>query len=181
MDQDGRNETTHVNELIEDVINLIKPPLITPAQIELELSLDASIPEIAVPRDSVKQILVNLIKNAAEALNAGQSISIHTEDYVYNGKTPYVGISVADDGPGIPPQVLAAIFEPITSGKGKGHSGLGLSITKRLVDSLDGHITCRSSARGTRFQVLLPRVLPGVRDAGAAASASSPDRLRGYA
>ena len=172
QNEEGQDETTRVNELIEDVAKLVKPALIAPAQIELKLSLDDSIPEIAVPRNSVKQILLNLIRNAAEVLRAGQSISIHSEDYVYNGKTPYVSIGVADDGPGIPPQVLAAIFEPVASGKGKGHSGLGLSITKQLVDSLNGHITCRSNARGTRFQVLLPRLLTGTRDAGAKTATS---------
>ncbi|MEJ2479133.1 MAG: HDOD domain-containing protein [Acidihalobacter sp.] len=177
----GRDETARVNELIEDVARLVKAPLIMPAQIELELSLDDSIPEIAVPRNSVKQILLNLVKNAAEVLSAGQCISIHSEDYVYNGKTPYVSIGVTDDGPGIPPQVLAAIFEPVASGKGDGHSGLGLSITKQLVDSLDGHITCRSSARGTRFQVLLPRILPGTRDTDAKAAALPPNQLLRYA
>lgn len=178
LNEGDRDETTHVNELIGDVVELIKPPLIAPAQIGLELLLDERIPKIAIPRNSVRQILLNLIKNAAEALRAGQSISIHSEDYVYNGKTPYVSIGVADDGPGIPPHLLASLFEPVVSSKGKGHSGFGLFITKQLVDSLDGHITCRSSAQGTRFQVLLPRMLPGARKPDAPAAALPPPGQR---
>ncbi|MEJ2480917.1 MAG: ATP-binding protein [Acidihalobacter sp.] len=120
-----------------------------------------ALPAIAAPRNSIKQILVNLVKNAAEALAQGQTITIQTEDAIYIGKDPFVGVIVADDGPGLPPQVLEALFEPVASTKGKGHSGLGLSITKRLVDEVGGRIACRSNAaQGTRFQILIPRRLP---------------------
>lgn len=156
--QDGR---TDLNTLIRDVANLLRPTLIKPAELKLELTLDNALPTIAAPRNSIKQILVNLVKNAAEALAAGQTITIQTEDGIYVGKAPFVAVVVADDGPGLPPQVLESLFEPVASTKGKGHSGLGLSITKRLVDELGGRITCHSSpAQGTRFQILIPRQLP---------------------
>lgn len=160
-DEPGQDDRTDLNTLIRDVANLLRPTLIKPAQLKLELTLDNAIPTIAAARNSVKQILVNLVKNAAEALGAGQTITIQTEDSIYIGNEPFVAIVVADDGPGLPPQILAALFEPVTSTKGKGHSGLGLSITKRLVDELRGRITCRSNAaQGTQFQILIPRRLP---------------------
>lgn len=167
---------TRLNELIEEVVDILKQALIVPAGIGLELSLDAAIPEIAAPRGSVRQIVLNLATNPTGVLPAGQRISIRTEDYVYNGTQPCIGLGIAGDGPGIPPHVLAVLFEPVASGRGEGHTGMGLSITKQLVDSLGGHISCRSSARGTRFQVLLPRILPGLSD-----GATPLSRLSSYA
>ena len=160
-EESGQDDRADLNTLIRDVANLLRPTLIKPAQLKLELTLDNAIPTIAAGRNSIKQILVNLVKNAAEALEAGQTITIQTEDAIYIGNEPFVAVVVADDGPGIPPQILASLFAPVTSTKGKGHSGLGLSITKRLVDELQGRITCRSNAaQGTQFQILIPRRLP---------------------
>ncbi len=160
-DESGPDDRADLNTLIRDVANLLRPTLIKPAQLKLELTLDNAIPTIAAARNSIKQILVNLVKNAAEALEAGQTITIHTEDAIYIGNEPFVAVVVDDDGPGLPPQILDSLFAPVTSTKGKGHSGLGLSITKRLVDELQGRITCRSNAaQGTQFQILIPRRLP---------------------
>lgn len=157
-DEDDR---TDLNTLIRDVANLLRPTLIEPAGLKLALTLDSALPTIATPSNRIKQVLVNLVKNAAEALAAGQTITIQTEDGLYIGNKPFVGIAVADNGPGIPQHVLEALFEPVATTKGKGHSGLGLSITKRLVDELGGRIFCRSNtAQGTRFQILIPRRLP---------------------
>lgn len=160
-EQSDEDDRTDLNTLIRDVANLLRPTLIKPAQLKLELTLDSALPTIAARRNSIKQILVNLVKNAAEALAEGQTITIQTEDAIYIGKEPFVGVVVADNGPGIPQRVLEALFEPVATTKGKGHSGLGLSITKRLVDELGGRISCRSNAtQGTRFQILVPRRLP---------------------
>lgn len=160
-EESGQDDRADLNTLIRDVANLLHPTLFAPAGLKIELTLDNALPTIAAPRNSIKQILVNLVKNAAEALGDGQTISIQTEDGVYIGKKPFVAIVVADNGPGLPPHVLESLFDPVTSTKGKGHSGLGLSITKRLVDELDGGITCRSSSsQGTHFQIIIPRRLP---------------------
>ncbi|AOU97641.1 hypothetical protein BI364_06430 [Acidihalobacter yilgarnensis] len=160
-DPHENGEYTDVNALVRDVISLLKPTLISPSDIQLLVKLDDSIPLIDVARNSVKQILVNLLKNAAEALGTGQTISVTTADYIYIGNKAYVGVEIIDDGPGLPPQVLATLFEPVSSTKGSGHAGLGLSITKKLVDKLHGTITCRSTAsQGTHIQILLPRRLP---------------------
>ena len=64
-------------------------------------------------------------------------------------------------GPGIPSEVLARIFSPVKSSKGDGHQGLGLSIVYGLVKKARGFIACRSSSKGTSFEMLFPvRALP---------------------
>lgn len=148
-----------LNGLIKDVVRLIHPTLLKPRGIQIELDLDPAIPELELPRNSIKQILVNLLKNAAEALHPGQTITVSSTDGIYSGEQAYVGIEIRDTGPGIPPQILAQLFQPVVSTKGKGHSGLGLAITKQLVDTIGGRITCQSSSSGTRFQLLFPRQL----------------------
>jgi nitrogen-specific signal transduction histidine kinase len=73
-----------------------------------------------------------------------------------NGKD-FVEIRIQDNGTGIPTDIKNNLFMPVTSTKGNGHSGLGLSITKNLVTDAHGTISCRSSAKGTEFQILLPQ------------------------
>lgn len=63
-----------------------------------------------------------------------------------------------DNGPGIDEDIFENLFEPVNSTK-EGHSGLGLTIVKYLIDDIDGEISCSNSSSGTRFQILLPRVL----------------------
>lgn len=149
-----------LNDLIEGVVALTSRALADPQRTRITTAMDASLPPIVTRADLLKQVLINLVKNAAEALADGGEIRIETNDYVYWQDREYVEISVADDGPGIPPHVLAKLFSPVQSTKGGGHAGLGLSMTRNLVQEMDGHIACRSSeSRGTRFQILLPRTL----------------------
>lgn len=98
--------------------------------------------------------MINLMKNAAEAMQNGGTLLVST-----NGNAgEYVEITLRDDGPGIPAEVMESLFKPVASSKGAGHAGLGLSIVKNIVDELDGKIFCRSNGiSGTVFQILLPR------------------------
>jgi signal transduction histidine kinase len=103
---------------------------------------------------------INLIKNAVEAMEGRGSIAISSCDQVNMDGRPFVEIKVSDSGPGIPEAVMRELFRPVTSAKGRGHAGLGLTIVKRLMDELGGSIACRSApGGGTRFQLLLPRRL----------------------
>lgn len=105
----------------------------------------------------LKQILINLMKNAVEAMPQGGVLELAVESpVVANGQLITI-ITVRDNGPGIPPSVLASLFQPVTTTKGGTHAGLGLSIVKRLVEELEGTIVCRSSEGGTTFELLLPR------------------------
>jgi len=69
-----------------------------------------------------------------------------------------VAVYVEDNGPGIIDGVKNKLFSPLDSTKGKSHSGLGLSIVKKILDEMNGTILCRSTiGKGTEFQILLPK------------------------
>jgi nitrogen-specific signal transduction histidine kinase len=67
-----------------------------------------------------------------------------------------VELEVADTGNGIPDEVRKHLFSPVQSTKGKGHSGLGLSVVKQLIDDMEGIISCRTGRGGTAFRILFP-------------------------
>lgn len=110
------------------------------------------IPPFRFDVEKIKQALLNLVKNAMEALPKGGDIRIATA-----ADRDAVTITVADTGPGIPPADLPLIFEPFFTRKGAG-TGLGLSITHRIVTEHHGKITVESrTGAGTTFTIVLPR------------------------
>lgn len=146
-----------VNKLISELLTVLQAPLFERRNIELSLDLDQSIPALEADKDKIKQILVNLLKNASEAMHEPGQVSIHTQDNVLGESQPYVEIGIKDSGPGIPAAVREHLFRPVVSTKGGKHSGLGLSITARLVKEMSGSIRCRTGPRGTEFLILIPR------------------------
>ncbi|HVO20946.1 MAG TPA: ATP-binding protein [Anaeromyxobacter sp.] len=105
----------------------------------------------------LRQVVVNLVKNAAEAAGPGGRVELEvTED----GER--VSLGVSDTGPGLSQEVRARLFEPFFSGK-DGGTGLGLAVSKGIVEAHGGAIDAESLSRGgARFSVRLPRRLPGV-------------------
>lgn len=152
--------TLNINRVIEDTSQIIKESICVAKKLTLQLHLDEQMAEIQGDSNHLKQILTNLLKNAAEALAEGGRITINSDSHTsFNGRD-CVSISVIDDGPGLPREIMQKLFYPVTSSKGKGHSGLGLSIVKRLVEEMGGYIVCRSNKNiGTEFQILLPKTL----------------------
>ena len=83
----------------------------------------------------------------------------------------YLELVVSDNGPGLPPEVLARLFAPVRSNKDGSQRGLGLSIVHSLVHKMGGQLACRSGIGGTSFDILLPV------HAGAAPGPGVPARL----
>ena len=75
---------------------------------------------------------------------------------MWQGHRNWVEMEVTDTGTGIPDTIRDALFTPGKTTKGEGHSGLGLSIVKQLVDDMDGIIACHAGQEGTTFRILLP-------------------------
>lgn len=145
-----------INTLVTELARIFEHSLCATHRIELRLELADQLAPIASNVTHLKQALTNLLKNAVEVLPPGGRITITTEaDVSVNGRN-FAAITIADNGPGIPPEVMRRLFTPVDSTKGGGHAGLGLSITKKLIDELGGSIVCKSGKDGTRFQLLIP-------------------------
>jgi signal transduction histidine kinase len=111
-------------------------------------------------------VFTNLIINAFEALEGRGSLAIHVEpglaedDHGHHGDgtapVPTLVVQIADDGPGVPADMVDRIFNPFFTTKAQG-SGLGLAIVRKIIDAHDGRIDVSSApGRGTRFTVTLP-------------------------
>jgi nitrogen-specific signal transduction histidine kinase len=145
-----------LNKLVADIARIFETSLCTTHQINLRVELAESLPPLSTNSTHIQQILTNLLKNAVEALPPGGTIRLVTQsDVVVNGRN-FAAITVADNGPGLPTSVLKHLFSPVVSTKGGAHSGLGLSITKKLIDEIGGSIMCKSNKAGTEFQLLIP-------------------------
>jgi signal transduction histidine kinase len=135
--------------------------------IKVELQLAADDPQVFASESALKQILTNLVKNAAEALGGNGALSaekalsgekvitLATQRRIYMHDRFFAQISIRDNGPGIAPDLMTRLFKPGTSTKGLAH-GSGLDIVRRLVEETGGQIGCRSDSNGTAMDILLP-------------------------
>jgi signal transduction histidine kinase len=128
--------------------------------IELSFTPAADLPTSNTDPDKLKQILTNLVFNAAEALCGKGRIALSTACWRAGHDRSTLEISVADNGPGLPGEVLAHLYQPQQSTKGDGHAGLGLSIVATLVEELGGTLQCNSGPSGTHFKIMLPMRSP---------------------
>ncbi|MDR9893491.1 ATP-binding protein [Aetokthonos hydrillicola Thurmond2011] len=115
------------------------------------------VPCILAYGSALNQVWTNLIDNAIDAVGEGGKIWIRTSN-----EKDHVIVEIADDGPGIPPEIQSKIFEPFFTTKDVGAgTGLGLDIAYRIVvGQHNGDIRCFSEPGHTRFQVRLPIALP---------------------
>jgi len=124
-----------------------------PAVITTALDLPESLPPVWVDAGQIQQVLRNLISNGMEALVEGGTLAIKA---VENRQEGTVSISVRDTGCGMPPEVLAKLFQPLFTTKARG-IGLGLVVVKSLTEANGGTIEMESAVgRGTTFSVTLP-------------------------
>jgi HD-like signal output (HDOD) protein len=147
---------TEINRVIREVVRLFRDTEYVPSSVQI-VGMTQDLPsEVEGGADKLKQILVNLIKNAIEAMPSGGEIHVANNGHVNRDGNLYVEVCVRDSGPGLPTDVLSTLFSPVQSTKGGVHQGLGLSIVHGLVKNLRGLIACRSGIRGTAFEILLP-------------------------
>lgn len=166
-------DTLDLNTAVEGLHALYAEPLFGRASIELVLELQRPLAATRADRDGLRQIVLNLWKNAAEALPPGARVTTSTADHIHRDGRIYTQLCIADNGPGLPGDVMVSLFRPLGRTRRAGHSGLGLSIVHNLVTRLGGEIACQSQpGRGTRFFILLPQqAAQAGADAGAAAPA----------
>jgi nitrogen-specific signal transduction histidine kinase len=164
-------EPVDVNILLANMLRLLKDPLLRPANIEAYFEPDNHIPPLISEKNSLKQVIINLIKNAVEAMADGGRLYITTKfipafgiDDAETGDMPpgNIEIHIRDTGPGIPEAIEKRLFEPFVSTKKQGR-GLGLSIVHGIIKDLNGSISCKSKiGTGTTFTITLPGSAGGV-------------------
>ena len=147
---------TDINRIVNDVVRLFRESKFLPPSVQIIARMPEQPAEIDGSVDILKQILVNLLKNAVEALPKGGLIEINNNGQVHRDGRVFFELCIKDTGPGIPAQVLANLFTPVQSSKAGANRGIGLSIVHSLVKRLNGLISCRSAASGTVFDILLP-------------------------
>lgn len=151
-----RENCGEINRVIRDVARLFRDTEFLPDAMKITVHTQDLPTEVEASPDTLKQILVNLVKNAIEAIRSGGEIQIVNNGHVNKDGALFVELCVSDNGPGIPPEILRSLFQPVRTTKGDGHQGLGLSIVHGLIKKHQGLITCRSSSKGTHFEMLLP-------------------------
>ena len=179
------NEVDRLNRIITDLFKVAKPhdllcqkvavkdlidrshrslsELFSDKKIDFRISLEDTVPLIEVDPDQIVQVLINLLKNAAEAV--GKTGIVSVKGRLYGGEDPevireidrdMVCIDIGDNGPGITHDDREKIFEPFFSRK-KGGTGLGLFVSQSIVQHHQGRISVTSEpGAGTHFKLYLP-------------------------
>lgn len=155
-DSEGGAEGSSLCEVLRKTVRLVQHDLGN-RSIEVKLSL-AEVPRVRISENSLKQILINLITNAAQAINRDGTITLTTWQDHRTGSPPTVSLTVADTGCGISARHLANIFNPFFTTKDPGAgTGLGLSVVHSLIRDCGGQIVVESvEGRGTTFTLDLP-------------------------
>ncbi len=145
-----------LNEIVEDVVALTHH-LIQTSGVQLVLEQGGDLPWVSVDRNQLKQVLLNLIHNALQAMPTGGSLHLSTRSAARDERS-WVTISVQDTGIGIPARDMDRVFEPFFTTRGdRGGTGLGLSVTYGIVTDHGGIIDVESRpGDGSTFTVWLP-------------------------
>ncbi|PCJ43586.1 MAG: hypothetical protein COA71_01565 [SAR86 cluster bacterium] len=146
-----------LNKIITSINKVFSASIPEEKSISIEIDLDPKLPFVLGKENSLKQILINLLKNAAEACVENGLIRVETRSNINFNQVNYVLINIIDNGSGISENVMQNLFKPGNTSKGDSHTGSGLAIVKNFMDELGGIISCQSDPRGTTFALLLPR------------------------
>ncbi|MCL2760364.1 MAG: ATP-binding protein [Desulfuromonadales bacterium] len=176
-------EVDRINRIVEELLDVASPPFLKMKEVNLHALLadilllqesavgddikfhremDPSIPLMLGDEERLKQLFLNLIKNAVEALPQGGTIGVSNrvlQDYRISGSeeksSKMVIVEITDNGVGIPKEELERIFRPYYTLKSNG-TGLGLAICHKIVVEHSGSIKVRSGEGETKFTVILP-------------------------
>ena len=148
---------TSINAALEAVLPLVRQRA-EGHHVQINTRFEPQLPPIMGDNNQLKQIFINLLNNAIDAMPNGGMIEIETRMVMANGAGPKVEIAFQDTGVGIQPEQLPKIFDPFFTTKRAGQgTGLGLPISKRIVERHGGSIDVRSTpGKGTRFTINLP-------------------------
>jgi two-component system nitrogen regulation sensor histidine kinase GlnL len=151
-------ETLNIHEVTERVRTLLSAEF--PEGLTVRRDYDTSLPDLRGDKEQLIQAILNVARNAAQALDGHGEIRMETRiarqvTIARNRYRHAIAVSIEDDGPGVPPDLGEKIFNPLVSGREGGH-GLGLPLAQSYVSQHHGLIEFDSSPGHTRFTILLP-------------------------
>jgi len=156
-----QTEVINIHQVLEQTIKLIT--FEQQHQLALKLDYDPSIPDIQIDPELIQQALINIIRNAVQAmLNHDDAPQIRVSTRVKQRQSIHgrhhkmcLEIKIIDNGPGVPAHLMDTLFFPLVSGSESG-TGLGLSISQTLINQHGGRIDCDSWPGHTEFTLLIP-------------------------
>jgi signal transduction histidine kinase len=147
-------EPTCLNAVVGEVLEFMARQL-EHGGVQVQRDLDGTMPEVALDPRRVRQVVLNLVLNAAEAMPGGGTLTVRTR-----AADAAVTAEFRDTGHGITPEVSERLFDPFFTTK-RGGSGLGLGVSRTIVEAHGGHMTFESLAPGARFTFTIPRSTDG--------------------
>jgi two-component system nitrogen regulation sensor histidine kinase GlnL len=157
-------QATSIHQIVERVIQLVDAE--HPGRIRFERDYDPSLPDIEADPEQLLQAVLNIVRNAQQALEQTPDPTIILRTRILRQVTLgnrrhrlVVRLDIIDNGPGIPPEVSNLLFYPMISGRADG-TGLGLSIAQSIVTAHGGVVECDSEPGETCFAVLIPLEQP---------------------
>jgi signal transduction histidine kinase len=158
----GAVVATDVNAVVRRTLQIISAEPGS-EELKVEVLLDPSLPRVVIDAEQLRQVILNLLRNASQAMKGRGKVTVSTRVRFGRGTRsggpsdePFVELTVADNGPGISEKVLQNLFMPFFTTKEKG-TGLGLAISQRIVQGAGGRIDVRSyEGKGSTFSIVLP-------------------------
>jgi signal transduction histidine kinase len=171
-------EIRHIDTIVQNFLEFSRPPklkmqMVSPSvivdlviqllehrlnsyEVRIEVIRKRPLPQISADPEQLKEVLVNLVVNACEAMKKGGHIVITEEETIERPTGKMVEIRVSDDGPGIPEPLADKVLQPFFTTKEEG-TGLGLSIASRIIEEHGGRLNLTSTeGMGTTFTITLP-------------------------
>ncbi|MFP5212243.1 MAG: ATP-binding protein, partial [Acidobacteriota bacterium] len=163
--ESGQKRLASLNRTIEESVQMMMHQL-SLSRITVRMDLESDLPYLDMDTDRMKQVFVNLLMNSRQAMEEGGEIAIATS---FDNDTRQVRVTVRDTGKGIPPDLLAKVFDPFFSTKTTGEgTGLGLSVSYGIIKDHGGEIQVSSeTGQWTQFTILLAANANGRRSENA--------------
>lgn len=158
--KDAESLTIFLNDELKMCIPLYVKSICDGKEVKLKWSLDAINSELNITRDAIRQVILNLVKNAVEAQPDDVEISISSHHLVNINGTVFAQFCIADKGTGVDANTRQLLFSPLTSTKEGTSRGLGLSVVAEILDRFDGQIKyMENESGGASFEVSIPLIL----------------------
>jgi signal transduction histidine kinase len=153
---EGSRVGTDLNALLDRVLDSMEAQL-AEAEIEVKRNLSDELPPFGISPDNMQQVILNLVRNAMEAMPEGGKLTVTTTRRQYrSSREPVAELFVSDTGHGIPEDLFDSIFKPFFTTRHNG-TGLGLPISASIVRAHGGRISAWNRAHGgATFRIVLP-------------------------